>query len=816
VNTCQSAASGTLREGIISHCRNRGLTLTVIVLMALTLALSASAALAQVPFLYVPVVPGVKLPGSASFTLTVYGTGFASDAVVSWNGAALATTFVKSSELTATVTAADLATAETASVTVSNGGVVSNVDYFQVVKGGYTVGYGKLDDATDLTPSDVTTASFRNNGDNDLAVATGDNTVSVLLGNGNGTFEPHVEYPVPGHPSAIIHGDFNGDGKMDLATADPYTNEISILIGNGDGTFGMHQEYATGTEPVALATADVNGDGKLDIVVVNLKANTVSVLLGNGDGTFQTHKDYATGNGPSGVAIGDFNGDGALDLAVANNTDNTVSILLGSTSDKGTFGTAVAYPTAIGANSIVVGNFTSTDVLDLAVGTSNKEVAVLLGNGNGTFQSFVAYPIGADAIALATADVNADGKLDLITANYNDDTVSVLLGNGNGTFKAESIYPTSAGPSGVAVADFNNDGKLDIVTANFTANTVSVLTDSVISLTPSVVGFGTSTSGFSYTSKPITLKNSGTSAYTMGSIAFIGTYASDFTLSNNTCGATVAAGKTCTFTITFSPTASETANAQMTITAAGGTIYAVQVLGVGNIPINLTPRNMTFPGWQLVGTTSAGMIDTFTNESGVDIYFTLIELTGQNENEFSFTSTCAGGGPPFNYSVPLLPGAECASTVYFTPNTSGSAHVTQVYYGTYTENKEGLLISGQATAVKVTPATLTFASTTIGGTSTGVVTFQNAGSTPMQITSAGFSNGTANVFSIQSNTCNFVAGVGGTVPANSTCTFTLAFTPTVVGTESATFTIGDNDPAPAPTVTVGGVGTAPATSPNRK
>jgi len=782
------------------------------------LALSASAALAQsaIPFLYAPLVPGVKLPGSASFTLTVYGTGFASDAVVSWNGAALATTFVKSSELTATVTAADLTTAETGLVTVSNGGVASNVDYFQVVKGGYTVGYSKLDDATDLTPSDVTAASFRNNGDNDLAVATGDNTISVLLGNGNGTFQAHAEYPVPGHPSAIIHGDFNGDGKVDLATADPYTNEISVLLGNGDGTFQTHQEYATGTEPVALATADVNGDGKLDIVVVNLKADTVSVLLGNGDGTFKPHVDYATGNGPTGLAIGDFNGDGALDLAVVNNIDNSVSILLGSTSDKGTFGGAVAYPAATGANSIVVGDFTSTNVLGLAVGTSNKEVAVLLGNGNGTFQSFVVYPIGADAIALATADVNADGKLDLISANYNDDTVSVLLGNGNGTFKAESIYPTSAGPSGLAIGDFNNDGKLDIATANFTANTVSVLTDSVISITPTIVGFGTNTSGYSYASKPFTLKNSGTSAYTVGSIGWIGTDAADFTTTSNTCnaGTTVPAGKTCTFTVTFSPQASETANAQMTITAPDGSIYALQAMGVGNIPINLTPRNMTFPGWQLIGTTTTGMVDTFTNESGVDLYFTLIELTGQNENEFSFTTTCAGGGN--DYSVPLGPQAECASTVYFTPNTSGPAHVTQVYYGTYTENKEGLLISGQATAVKVTPPTLTFANTPIGSTSTGVVTFQNAGSTPMEISSAYFANGTANVFTIQSNTCNFVAGVGGSVPANTTCTFTLAFTPTVVGTESATFTIGDADPAPAPTVTVGGVGQAAAVSANRK
>jgi hypothetical protein len=802
VNICQAPASTTLSEGITSHRRNRGLTLTVIVTMALGLALSGSTALAQsaVPFLEAPVMPDVKPPASAAFTLTVNGTGFASNAVVSWNGTALTTTFVSKSQLTASVPAADLVKNGTGSVTVSNGGVVSNVEFFQVIKGGYSVGYGKLDSPTDTTPADVTAADFRNDGNYDVVVATGDNTVSVLLGNGDGTFQAHVEYPVPGHPSAIIHGDFNGDGKMDIATADPYTSQVTVLLGNGDGTFQIHQEYAVSTEPVALAAADVNGDGKLDIIAVNLKANTVSVLLGNGDGTFQAHKDYATGNGPSSVAIGDFNGDGKLDLAVVNNTDATVSILLGN--GDGSFQTEVPYPTAVGANSVAVGEFTGNGFLDLAVGTSNKQVSVLMGNGNGTFQAHKEYSIGANAVAVAIADVNADGKLDLISANYNDDTVSVLLGNGDGTFKAESIFPTSAGPSGLAIADFKNDGKLDIVTANATANTVSALTDSPISISPNIVAFGTQTSGYSYASKPLTLKNSGTSAYTVGSIAFIGTEATDFSQSN-TCGGaggTVAAGKTCTFTITFSPKASEIANAQMTITAANGSVFAVQLLGTGNIPIYLTPRNMSFDTYQLVGTKSAGKTDTFTNKSGVDIYFTLIDLEGANENEFSFTSTCAGGGPPFNYSVPLLPGASCTSTIYFSPVQSGGANDTQVYYGNMTLMKQGLLIQAEGTAVKVTPTSLTFPSTTVGATSAPMtVTFQNAGSVPLPISSATFM-GSFPYWNLSSNTC------GSSVPANSTCTYGITFTPQAAGTFTATFSIGDQDPTGPQQISLTGTG----------
>lgn len=812
MNICQSPAARTEREGSISRRNTHSLSLTgltligstriVIVMLALALAFSASAALAQsaIPFLNAPLVPGAKTPGSATFTLTVNGTGFASGAVVKWNGTALTTTFVSTSRLTASVTAADVATAETGLVTVSNGGVVSNADYFQVIKGGYTAGFGKLEYPTDLTPNDVTVADLNGDGKPDLAVATGDNTVSVLLGVGNGTFQQHVEYAVPGHPIAIIHGDFNGDGKMDIATADPYTSQITILLGNGDGTLQPHEEYAASTEPVALAAADLNGDGKLDIVVVNLKAETVSVLLGNGDGTFKPHVDYATGNGPSGVAIGDFNGDGKLDLVVANNTDETAAVLLGN--GDGTFKAAAPFPTAAGANSVAVGDFNNDGKLDLAVGTSNKQVSILLGNGDGTFQNHKEYPIGAGAVAIITADINADGKLDLITANYNDNTVSTLLGNGDGTFKAEVIFPTGTGPSGVAVGDFNSNGKLDVVAAAANFNTVSVLTDSPISISPDVVAFGTQTSGFSYASKALTLRNSGTTTYTMGTVSFIGTDASDFKQTNNTCGATVAAGATCTFTITFSPTASEITDAQMIITAANGSVFGVQVQGDGNIPIFLTPRKMSFDGYQLVGTTSAGKIDTFTNESGVNIYFTLIDLEGMNENQFNFTSTCAGGGPPFNYSVPLLPGASCTSTIFYAPTQSGGATVTQVYYGNLTLQKQGLLIQGEATAVKVTPSTLTFPSTPVGTTSAPMnVTFQNAGSVPLPISSAGFS-GLFPYWSVASNTC------GTSVPANSSCTYSITFTPQAVGTFSATFSIGDSDPTGPQKVTVGGTGTS--------
>jgi hypothetical protein len=807
VNTSQQHAANFQGAETFSRRFAKSLTLTLAVMVVVSLG--ASAALAQaVPVIYGPLSPGQKAPGSGTFTLTVYGTGFTSTAVVNWNGKPLTTTFVTAEKLTASVPNTDLTTAGTAQVTVSQGAVSSNAEYFQIVKNGYTVAWNKADYTTDLTPNDVTTAQFTSSGHMDLATATGNNTISVLLGNGTGSFPTHVQYPVPGNPYAIIHGDFNGDGKQDLATVDQYSSQASVLLGNGDGTFQGHVEYAgaSGGAPVALATADLNGDGHLDIVLVNFKTNNVSVLVGNGDGTFKTHVEYGTGNGPMGVAIGDLNGDGKLDLVVANSIDNTVSVLLGN--GDGTFQTAVPYTTANTPTAVVVGNFTSTDTLDVAVCTSGKLASVLLGNGNGTLQNHKDYSIGAGAVAIAAADMSAAGKLSLITANETDNTTSVLVGNGDGTFKGESVFPTLGSPVGVAIADFNENGKLDIAAADNTGNVVSVQLDTLLVLSPTLNSFGTQTSGFSSAAKTITLHNYGTTAYTMGTITTVGTDPSDFVISSaSTCpaaGGTVAAGGSCTFSNVFTPTASENANAQVVMTSSNGTAIAYQEIGTGNIPIMLSPRTQTFPT-TLLGTTAAAKTNTFTNESGVNIVFSKIDLEGVNQSDFTLESTSTCMTLP---NMTLAPGASCVSDVTFHPtmNPAGNETVTQVYYGNFTLVKQGLLINGEGTAVAVTPKSITFPTTKVGSTATSVVTFQNAGNTAMQITSANFVNGTANVFSIQSNTCGFVAGSGGSVPANSTCTFTLAFAPTATGTQTASFQIGDADWTGPQKVSLSGTG----------
>jgi hypothetical protein len=323
-------------------------------------------------------------------------------------------------------------------------------------------------------PSSLAVGDFNGDGKTDLAVTNylyPAGTVSILMGNGNGSFRAAVNYAVGYYPTSVAVGDFNGDGKLDLAVANSGSNNVSILLGSGNGTFQTPVSYGVGSDPYSVAVGDFNADGKADLAVAN--SSSIAILLGNGNGTFQTAVSYGVDSNPQSVAVGDFNGDGKPDLAVANNGSNNTSILLGK--GDGTFQTAVNYSVWSNPYSVSVGDFNGDGKPDLAIAnSSSKNVSILLGNGNGTFQAAVSYGVGSSPQSVAVADFNRDGKPDLAVANYGSNNVSILLGNGNGTFRPQTQYDVGGSPRYIAVADFNGDGKPDLVTANPDSNNVSV------------------------------------------------------------------------------------------------------------------------------------------------------------------------------------------------------------------------------------------------------------------------------------------------------------------------------------------------------
>jgi hypothetical protein len=480
-------------------------TVAVVCLMALGIMTLSASAWGETPGFHNPtplvdeISPTAARLGSGGFILTLRGAGFRPGAEIGWQVGAttrrLAAFVCSPSEVVTWIPYSLINKAATATVTVINPDAPplvgkSNPVFLPITIPTAGLAFTEKNIILGEIPNSIVTADFNGDGKADLAVTepcgadtqcnTYHGNVAILLGKGDGTFHAAPSPAVDQYPGALAVGDFNGDGKPDIAVLTYVGATVVILLGKGDGTFTAAPLTPTvGGNPNSIAVGDLNGDGKLDLVVSSY--NTLSVLLGKGDGSFTSVAPPTVGTAPGGVFLVDLNRDGKLDLVLGNGTRPYVSILLGH--GNGTFSapTSPAAPT---------GPFAVMDVnrdgkLDLAFAEGNAPgfaqttISVLLGAGNGQFTAGPPSPVVDNGLTGGLlADLNGDGKLDYAAqGGYPNDVYEFFLGDGHGTFNLTTTFDVSNNGSGPLVAtDFNGDGRLDLATINeMNTGTVSII-----------------------------------------------------------------------------------------------------------------------------------------------------------------------------------------------------------------------------------------------------------------------------------------------------------------------------------------------------
>ncbi|HET6929294.1 MAG TPA: Ig-like domain repeat protein [Candidatus Acidoferrum sp.] len=628
------------------------------------------------------------------------------------------------------------------------------------------------------TASAIAVGDFNADGNNDLLItniASGSSTISILLGNGDGTFQPQVTTPVGNHPSGIVVNEFNGDGDLDVAVANRDDNTVGVLLGNGDGTFQPQVTYAVGNSPVALTSADVNGDGIADLIVANNADNTISVLLGNGDGTFQPQVTYAVGNSPVALTSADVNGDGIADLIVANNADNTIS--------------------------------------------------VLLGNGDGTFQPQVTYAVGNSPVALTSADVNGDGIADLIVANNVDNTLSVLLGKGDGTFPAIQSVAVSSGPSALAAGDYNGDGLVDIASlGNVGSGKISVLL-SQHTVTATSIGVSLSSPG----THDVLASYPGDNAHAASQSATIPLSGPNLTATTTVLSASpnpATSGQQVTLTATVSPTPTGSPtgtvsfyNGSTLLGTATVNASGVATMTTSSLPVGTNSLSATYSGNTNFATSTSSTLTENVTGAALTATTTILvaspnpATSGQQVTLTATVSPTPTGSPTgtvnFYNGSTLLGTATVNASGVATMTTSslpvGTNSLSATYSGntnfatstssTLTENVTGAALTATTTILVASPnpatsgqqVTLTATvSPTPTGSPTGTVSFYN-GSTLLgtatvnasgvaTLTGLNFSPGTAGITAVYSGNASFATSTSPSV--NLTVSNAAAYTVT--------------------------------------
>jgi len=329
-------------------------------------------------------------------------------------------------------------------------------------------------------PYSVVAVDINGDGKLDLVSANaGADTLTVLTNSGNGVFGSNATLIVGSYPFFVVAADVNGDGKPDLICANASSGTLTVLTNNGNGGFGFSATLALGVgfTPWYLTAADINGDGKPDLIASSTFGNSLMVFTNNGSGVFGSNAMLTVGSEPNQVAVADVNGDGKPDLISANFASSTLTVL--TNNGSGVFGLNATISVAGGPVSVVATNIHGHGLPDLiCANSSGNTLTVLTNNGSGVFGSNSTLNVGIHPQSVVTADLNGDGWPDLICANSSGNTLTVLTNNGSGVFGLNATLNVGPGPWQVVAADVNGDGTPDLISANSDANTLTeVLTD---------------------------------------------------------------------------------------------------------------------------------------------------------------------------------------------------------------------------------------------------------------------------------------------------------------------------------------------------
>lgn len=627
---------------------------------------------------------------------------------------------------------------------------------------------------------------FNNDGKLDIAWV-GSSFLNVSLGKGNGTFQAPVASSISVFPYFLITGDFNGDGKLDLAGVDSST--LVIFLGNGDGTFTQTWGVPNRANGLNfIAAADFNEDGHLDLYVTGADTGRqwFQIYLGNGDGTFVAGQTYFNSYFAGSPAIGDFNADGKLDLAVPEETQPYgVDVFLGNA--DGTFHELGISDVALW---LVAADMNQDGKLDLVANDIDAN-CIMLGNGDGTFTQSGCGGYGG--VIAGIGDLNGDGKLDAATLFTQSEllSVGVLLGDGTGAFPTSSrfvagVWVEAPLPNG-GIGDFNNDGMLDVVTENG-----FLLLQTTASLSPASLAFGNQNVGTTSEPQTITLKNIGASTLVINLISVVGRGSSYFLQTNN-CGLSLAAGTSCTITVTFSPRAGGTFTPSLRVSYQGvGSPQNVALSGTGVTPpkVSLLPARLTY-STQLVGTTSPAQTATLTNTGSQDVTISAIWIVSTN-GIFAQTNNC-----PAILGISL----SCQIQIVFQPTVAGTAHGTLWVNDNAVGSPHKVRLTGTGTVIVFSPIGVNFGNQKVGTTSAAApITMTNVGASAISITQVAIVGANPGDFT-QTNDC------GNSVPAHGSCTISVKFKPTATGARSAAVSVSDNGGASPQSVPLAGTGT---------